>query len=314
MLNTFTVSCYRFTLSPREAIRLPRVNKGITLRGAFGTAFRSLVCADRRAHCDQCLLHSTCPYGFVFAPQVPANAERLRLNRDIPRPFVIKPPLDGKVLYRPGENLAFDLMLVGKAGDFLPYFLVSFRELGERGIGVGRGRYEIEQVEAIGHNGASQLIYHRSDPVVRTADLPIRWDGPLGRSEIPPKVRVRFLTPVLLKQGGQWVKPCFGALMKRLRDRIQALSYFYCGETLDMDFQRFGEAADRVASFFHELRWVEEHRRSRQRDIKHSLKGYVGTVSYEGDLEPFWPFLRMGEYLHVGKAAVFGQGWYRIED
>jgi hypothetical protein len=60
ILPGFSISHFRLTLMPREMIRLPRVNKGITLRGAFGTAFRSLVCAQREATCDACELHPTC--------------------------------------------------------------------------------------------------------------------------------------------------------------------------------------------------------------------------------------------------------------
>jgi len=41
--------------------------------------------------------------------------------------------------------------------------------------------------------------------------------------------------------------------------------------------------------------------------------GYKEVMEYEGDFTPFWPFLLLGQYIHVGKAVAFGQGWYRIE-
>jgi hypothetical protein len=31
-------------------------------------------------------------------------------------------------------------------------------------------------------------------------------------------------------------------------------------------------------------------------------------VTYAGDLAPFLPLLRLGELIHVGKNAVFGNG------
>jgi len=148
----------RFTLEPEELIRLPRMNKGITLRGAFGTSLRRLVCSERNASCDSCRVHPVCPYGVVFAPKVPGEAERLRLNRDIPRPFVIKPPLDGREVYEPGEPLCFEMVLVGKCRDLFPYVIVSFNELGGRGIGVGRGRFDIGLVECLDGSGTAQVV------------------------------------------------------------------------------------------------------------------------------------------------------------
>ena len=62
------------------------------------------------------------------------------------------------------------------------------------------------------------------------------------------------------------------------------------------------------------LQWAEEKRYARHRNLQHLLKGYVGGVTFEGDLGPFMPFLRAGEFLHVGKATAFGQGWYEISE
>lgn len=308
----FHLTHLRFTLSPKETIRLPRLNKGITLRGAFGSSLRSLICVDRTASCDTCSLHPSCPYGFIFAPRVPEDAQRLRLNRDIPRPFVIKPPLEDRQLYEPGDRLCFDLVIVGRASQLLPYFLLSFRNLGERGIGANRGRFEILRVEALDAGGAIESVMTAGDPLVRVPEKDI------GFADVPPalgrRVQVNFLTPVLLKKEGQWALPYFGTVMRRLRDRIHALCYFYCQESLEMDFNSFGERADKISGIsWEDLRWVEEKRYSKHRNVEHTLKGWVGKVTYEGDLQEFWPFLWIGQYIHVGKAAVFGQGWYRVE-
>ena len=298
----------RLTLEPEEPIRLPRMNKGITLRGAFGVSLKNLVCAAKEASCDACQIHSTCPYGVVFAPKVPEAAERLRLNRDIPRPFVIKPPLDGKEVYEPGEPLRFEMVLVGKCRDLFPYVIVSFNELGGRGIGVGRGRFEIGLVECLDGSGTAQVVMRAGNKLVHTPQEEVRLEqAPELKQD---RVRVRFLTPVLLKERGKWAQPTFGALMKRLRDRINALSYFYCGMPLEMDFRVFGKRAEEVRTVHQDMEWVEESRYSKHRGITQKLKGWVGEVVYEGDLQEFWPFLWLGQYVHVGKAAAFGQGWY----
>ncbi len=308
------LSHLRFTLEPLETIRLQRMNKGITLRGAFGSAFRQIVCHDLKADCSACMLHPSCPYGIFFAPRVPPDSDRLRLNRDIPRPFVIKPPLDEKEQYRPGDRIVFDLVLAGRAIDFLPYLLVSFKELGQRGIGTGRGRFRIREVESLDGSGGTERVWDEESNLVQAPQRRVML-GEIHKnlSETSNYLRLHFLTPVLLKDKDQWVKPFFGPLMRRLRDRIHALSYFYCGVTLEMDFNGFGESADKILSKPGKMEWVEETRYAKHRQIEHPLMGYRGVMEYEGDLTPFWPFLLLGEYVHVGKAVAFGQGWYRIE-
>jgi CRISPR-associated endoribonuclease Cas6 len=247
-------------------------------------------------------------------PQVPPDSDRLRLNRDIPRPFVIKPPLDEKEQYRPGDRIMFDLVLAGRAIDLLPYLLVAFKELGESGVGTGRGRFRIQEVEALDASGGTERVWAGESNLVHAPQKRVML-GEIDKnlSGTSHSLRLHFLTPVLLKDKGQWVRPFFGPLMRRLRDRIHALSYFYCGETLEMDFDGFGESADRIESKPGKMEWVEETRYAKHRQIEHPLMGYKGVMEYEGDLTTFWPFLLLGEYVHVGKAVAFGQGWYKIE-
>lgn len=312
-LDHIHFSVYRLTLEPEETIELTRLNKGITLRGAFGTVFRRLVCHDLKAACHGCGLEESCPYCIVFNPLVPPDADRLRLNQDIPRPFVIKPPLDDTNTYQPGSRLVFDLVVIGKAQDFLPYFIVTFEELGRQGIGVRRGRFRMLTLESLKVDGSWHEIFHCKDRMVTPpASALAPMDLVHSGDDQGTSLTVRFLTPVLLKQAGHWVKPGFGTLIKRLRDRVNALSYFYCGKPLEMDFREFGEWAEKVPIIRESLRWVEEKRYSKHRDLKHVLKGFLGEVEFRGDITPFIPLLRLGEVLHVGKATAFGQGWYEI--
>jgi len=43
------------------------------------------------------------------------------------------------------------------------------------------------------------------------------------------------------------------------------------------------------------------------------MGGFIGSITFEGDLEPFLPFLLLGEYVHVGKGTSFGLGKYEIK-
>lgn len=42
------------------------------------------------------------------------------------------------------------------------------------------------------------------------------------------------------------------------------------------------------------------------------MGGFLGDITFEGNIEPFMPLIKAGEILHVGKGAGFGLGKYEI--
>jgi len=42
------------------------------------------------------------------------------------------------------------------------------------------------------------------------------------------------------------------------------------------------------------------------------LGGFLGNITFEGDLKEFIPFIKLGEYIHIGKQTSFGLGKYEI--
>ena len=71
---------------------MPAYNKGNVIRGGFGSTFRRIVCHANCREPESCEFRNVCPYTAVFQPFVPEGSEKISKNRDIPRPFVIKPP------------------------------------------------------------------------------------------------------------------------------------------------------------------------------------------------------------------------------
>ena len=320
MIPDLSLLHFRFNLEPKVPLHMPAYNKGNVIRGGFGSTFRRIVCHATCREPETCELRNVCPYTTVFHPFVPEGSEKISKNRDIPRPFIIKAPLETKETYLPGERLSFDVVLVGKVKEYLPYFIVTFKELSQAGLGRARTPLDLVAVESVGTNGDMTPVYGRETNLVQPPRESLSWEsiiqgnGHKDGFDNVQRLILRFLTPTMLKADGlQARRPAFGPIAKRLRDRINALAYFYCGNGLDIDFKAFGDDADKIATVADSTRWVESSRYSRRRELTHDLSGFVGEVSFEGDLAPFIPYLKLGEYVHVGKNAVFGNGWYRIE-
>ena len=313
--HNFVLARYRLHLVPQEPLELPALNKGNTIRGGFGTVFRRLVCVDLRLECHACELRYRCAYTQVFNPFVPPTAARLSKNQNIPRPFVFKPPLETKTRYLPGEPVVFESVLVGRAIDYLTYFIMAFHELGTGGFGPKRARCHLSLIEAVSPGGETAVVYDGRDSSIRPLQQSIRWQYIMDQAQTWPEVneiRLRFLTPTTLKAEGRLVAvPRFHHLLKRLRDRLNALAYFHCGAALDLDFKALGQQAEHIQTLPTQSRWIDRRRYTR-RGFTQNLSGFIGDVTYRGELQPFLPLLLLGEYTHVGKNAAFGNGWYRL--
>ena len=308
-LQNFRLARYRVILTALSTIVMPPY-AGSTLRGGFGHAFRKMVCTQGPIDCRDCTLKAVCPYPYIFETAPFEGATQLRTYGDVPRPFVID-PLDTRGEYRQGESFVFRLTLIGRAIDYLPYFLVSFRELGEIGIGKGRGRFQLTQVLTDGeesiYDGDTQMVHNRNNALSfddiqqETASLPT------------DQLTVHLLTPARITHEGQITdKLPFHLFWRRLIGRISALGYFHCGESLSLDFKGLIAQAETVRTVQTGLRWHDWTRYSSRQNQKMQLGGLIGSVTYAGDLEAFLPFVALGTFLHVGKNATFGLGKYKV--
>jgi CRISPR-associated endoribonuclease Cas6 len=317
-LEEFYFSRFIFSARCKTKISLPPYS-GSTLRGGFGHAFRRIVCALKGKECTGCLLRDRCIYAYVFETPVPEDAQMMRKYTVAPHPFILEPAPDSQRTCEEGEALSFGLTLIGRATDYLPYFIYALDELGRIGIGKGRGKYELREVfeenPLKDEDTSKTLIYKGDDKMLRQPDNPVRWSDIVMEHPIPPPVmRISFITPVRIKYQNRLAKDLeFHVLFRNLLRRISLLSYFHCGHRLDdREFKDLIEQARKVKIGKRILYWHDWERWSNRQETRMKLGGFMGEITYEGDFEPFWPYIRLGEYVHVGKGSSFGLGRYRI--
>lgn len=312
------LSCarYRVVFEALETLDLPGY-LGSTLRGAFGHAFRAVACPSRID--EPCPIPAQCPYHLIFETSPPPGSESLRTHDDIPRPFVIAPTDlqqaggDEQVrrAFQRGDEVSFELVLIGRAQEFFPYFVVALREMNR--IGRGRQAVELRRIDALSaRTGQSREVYTSLENLLRGSADSISL-APCSGSVPNNPLTIEFLTQTRLKHEGQFVRrPDFQILFRRLLGRLSSLSRFHCGTPLEVDFRGLIDTAASICLIQDDTRWTRWQRYSSRQDRRMEWEGIVGRATYEGDFAPFWKFLRFGQYVHMGHGATFGLGRYRV--
>jgi hypothetical protein len=141
-----------------------------------------------------------------------------------------------------------------------------------------------------------------------------KWEKGISQGKnCNKKITISLLTPLRLRFDGHITdKLEFHVLIRNLLRRISSLSYFHCGEKLQVDFKGLIEKAKAINQIKSDTQWFDWKRFSTRQEEWMSLGGVTGTVSYEGDMSDFMLLLRLGEYVHVGKGTSFGLGKYEI--
>jgi hypothetical protein len=296
---------------------------GSALRGSFFNAIWRRFCTNKEApSCAVCPLHERCPVSALVAPLREVNAR----GQDIPRPYVIVPPLVGARRYQPGERFSFGMTLIGNIVQLLPYILLSLSQLESSGLGHPleenegkRGRFQVEQVETY-HPFTSkrQTIYEEGEMRARAPAISIHaeeWSRRATQLD-HSQVTLRFITPLRLVDREHLVKQiAFRPFIHRLLERYLALELHYGNQRTGMtreEKEAYLRRAEVIVCTGDHTIWLELQSYSNRQKRCTPISGLMGEATFTGDLAPFLELLAVGELIHVGKNAVKGNGKYHI--
>jgi len=226
---------------------------------------------------------------------------------------VFRIPHTQDVLLQPGDTFTFGLTILGAALTQLPYLLAALREVGQAGLGHLRGVLELTEVQSVNpYTGETvtllqegQLGVHLHPIILNVDHLPPVPDG---------EVTLDLQSLVNIQVDGRTVQNLhFPVLVRALQRRISNLEQIHGGRrSMGQDFTTLPYLARTVNTRNLDLRPVTQARKGSRPNERAMMHGWMGTLSYTGDLRPFSVLLRYGEQLGVGKWAHFGAGLYTL--
>jgi len=343
-MDNFTAHQLHFTCQVQTPILLNE-HQGSAIRGALFQALRQQFCFTKEVKdCGECALWATCPICFLVATRDPQSERGI----EVPRPYTIEPPVERMSeaanlrigtrqfvsssirRYEPGETLEFGLTLFAQALNLFPYVVLGSQALERGGLGKRlsesanerqggrrrRGTFAIREIAAVNSlTGERQPILRRGDNLVQVPDVPVTNEQVQVLAAQLPKNRITlmFKTPTRIIERGKLLHaPTFRPLIQRLHRRLRDLTRQFTDTPWEFDFRQVMAQAEAVRVVEDQTYWVELDSYSWRRKASTPMGGFVGQVTFEGDLEPFLPWLVWGEVVHVGKDAVKGNGWYEV--
>ncbi|MBN2001751.1 MAG: CRISPR system precrRNA processing endoribonuclease RAMP protein Cas6 [Anaerolineae bacterium] len=326
----------RVDLTSLDTLEVPPY-KGDLLRMALLWWLSEFWCPEERRCRDGCRRPDVCMFGRLCTPQVnPAWSEPLRrLMGDTPPPaYTLWDLRDRRTMFEAGDDWAFEMTWAGAlAIQQLPALIAALQRGAEQGMGRIRWRNQIRQITAWVPTPESSWRAHPLAELGTLSGQPaLIWQGPqLAELRFDYRqaaswaaiysaplraLQLDYLSPVKMKERGEWVvAPAFDAVARSVVRRLRILSEVYGGgEWPQSEYGPLLDLAETVTLQHHETHWLGYTRRSR-RAGRYEVEGFAGPAWYAAeDFRPLLPVLWLGQWLHLGKGYVLGNGRYEIRE
>ncbi len=228
-----------------------------------------------------------------------------------PHPFALDLEEDGGAVSA-GAPYTLGLTLIGRGNAYLPQIVYALGQAGEQGLGSRRGRLALEAVAQESAPSGDWRTIHRPGSGLEALPPFVPETPPA-----PESLRITLQTPLRLKGNDNPVSAedfTFGVFFSNLLRRVSLLSYFHTDTPLEADFAELTASAREVSLVGASLFWHDWTRYSSRQGREMRMGGLLGEIALAGaGLEPFWPYLWLGQYVHAGAATSMGLGRYAIE-
>ena len=333
-----------------DLLKMPE-HPGSMLRGAFGTALRSLTCVTDLPECKKCPLKQHCKFPRIFEMPALQKPSVQAVN-----PYVIHVPTDQvssssidtfnddrslhiaqknskltqlTTVYKKGDVWQFGMTLMGAAITETALIINAWRLALETGLGTHAPyrRATLIQASCEGHtlyslpqlsSNSKNIAVSRQNRLSNTASITTKTKA----TEPPTQLTLQFLTPFRYQQDNRIVsepnKLDSTTFIASIYNRIRLCQKNHSpNQEWDIGYDSYHEFKDDIASLTidTDISANNVSRRSNRQQRKMQLYGLQGAIYLTGDCQTIsrlLPALRLGEQIHIGKNTTMGLGQYQL--
>ncbi|MBN2145660.1 MAG: CRISPR system precrRNA processing endoribonuclease RAMP protein Cas6 [Candidatus Aureabacteria bacterium] len=310
-LKKFKAGQCHFILKAKDRLILSPYKSGILI-DELRKIFMKLYCIFKKeTDCIRtCVFMDKCPYSILFETYSPPGESKYTdWLEEVPLPFVIEPLWEDKASYQVDEPFEFRLILIGKALEYLPYFILAFKELGHLGIGSEKKHFELLKV----FDSDREVIYDQETGIIKSSKAVKQCENP---EEYYDRniLALRFQTPTRIHyQDKLVIQPEFHVLIRELLRRIEVLSYLYWHKKLQWNKSYYVSEAEKISIKMSNLEWTDWEPIASGEESEFKLGGFTGDIVYSGNILPFLPILLIGQEVHIGELCTLGLGKYEMK-
>lgn len=293
------IARYQFEAQMRDSLAVP-VFVGNLLRSPFGASLRTVACTTGTPQCGGCPSMGHCTYARVFDGALAPDAHhRQKGFAQVPNPYIIA-PMPGNSVLQPGDLLRWQMVVVGHAIERMEEITIAWQRALQHGIGSARARAYLTQPPCL------------LDPAPNLQVPPSPWNtGPMT---------LHFLAPLRLQQQGGLIGPQkldTQLLLSALARRIGLLLALHAdNDAALIQTSALPQVAKNVG-IRTDLQWFDQVRYSARQRQEMPMGGLLGTITLQctdaSVAHTLWPWLWLGQWLHIGKNATMGLGQYRLD-
>ncbi|MGK0551961.1 CRISPR system precrRNA processing endoribonuclease RAMP protein Cas6 [Enterococcus faecalis] len=219
------------------------------------------------------------------------------------KPYFVEPPRP-KAYYRQGEELAFSLVFLGNADIAAAEVMRILTKQSFLKIGAAR---LIFKLVTITHGTNYKTIWDVQSPTLtytnlRSVSLPYERQSGHWAS-------IQLQTPLRIRRKGQLVTDLdFPTIIRNITTRLVELTEGYGGTVNRENIEQLCETSKQVSLISSSVCYHKMVRYSNKINEKMDFSGMLGSLTFEGELAAYTPWLNAARLIHLGRNTTFGCG------